>query len=197
MASKKPGPRRPHRAGSPPVSRRKVQKPRKRASRRKEKRLSHLDARGHARMVDVGNKEVTEREAVASARITLKAETLKRIRDGKIEKGDVFAAARLAGILGVKATPRLIPLCHPLPITNVTLDFKTRSRPARIELRCRVKTRARTGVEMEALTGVVVAALTLYDMCKAVDRGMTIASVQLERKAGGKSGLFVRDLPDD
>lgn len=194
MASRKSRSTRTYRGGSSPVSRAKPQPPRKRKTRRKAERLSHLDARGRARMVDVGGKDITEREALASARITLKSATLKLIRDGKIEKGDVFAAARLAGILGVKATPRLIPLCHPLPITSVALDFKSQSRPARIDVFCRVKTHARTGVEMEALTGVVIAALTLYDMCKAVDRGMSIEAVRLERKSGGKSGLFVRGL---
>ena len=166
-----------------------------RGRRKRKARLSHLDARGQARMVDVGGKDVTEREALASARVVLKPATLKLIQDGKMEKGDVFAAARLAGILGVKATPRLIPLCHPLPITSVTVEFTTRRRPARVEVRCRVKTRARTGVEMEALTGAAVAALTLYDMCKAVDREMSVQDVRLERKAGGKSGLFVRGEP--
>ena len=161
--------------------------------RKRAPRLTHLDGRGQARMVDVGAKDVTEREAIASARVALKPATLKLIKDGKMEKGDVFAAARLAGILGAKATPRLIPLCHPLPLTSVTVEFETRQRPARIDVRCRVKTRARTGVEMEALTGAVVAALTLYDMCKAVDRGMSVQAVRLERKAGGKSGLFVRE----
>lgn len=163
---------------------------------RSGKRLSHLDGRGQARMVDVGPKKTTEREAVASARVRLKPSTLTLILDGKMDKGDVFAAARLAGILGTKATPRLIPLCHPLPITGVSVDFKTRRRPVEIEITCRVKTRARTGVEMEALTGAAVAALTLYDMCKSVDRGMKLLDIRLDRKAGGKSGLFVRGTPD-
>ncbi len=166
-----------------------------RGSRKRPARLTHLDARGQARMFDVGGKDVTEREALASARVVLKPATLKLIQDGRMEKGDVFATARLAGILGVKATPRLIPLCHPLPITSVTVEFKTRRRPASIDVLCRVKTRARTGVEMEALTGAVVAALTLYDMCKAVDRGMSVQAVRLERKSGGRSGLFVRGGP--
>jgi cyclic pyranopterin phosphate synthase len=147
-------------------------------------------------MVDVGRKRTTEREAVASARVRMKASTLALILDGKMEKGDVFAAARLAGILGTKATPRLIPLCHPLPITGVSVDFKTRRRPAEIDITCHVKTRARTGVEMEALTGAAVAALTLYDMCKSIDRGMKLLDIRLDRKAGGKSGLFVRGTPE-
>jgi cyclic pyranopterin phosphate synthase len=163
--------------------------------RKRAPRLTHLDARGRARMVDVGAKDVTEREALASARVTLKPATLELIQDGKMPKGDVFAAARLAGILGAKATPRLIPLCHPLPLTSVSVEFKTRRRPARVEVLCRVKTRARTGVEMEALTGAAVAALTLYDMCKAVDRGMSVQALRLERKSGGKSGVFVRRGP--
>jgi cyclic pyranopterin phosphate synthase len=143
-------------------------------------------------MVDVGRKEVTEREAVASASVRLRSETLALITSGKIEKGDVFATARIAGILGAKATPRLIPLCHPLAITSIAIDFAAGRRPSRIDVTCRVKTRDRTGVEMEALTGAAVAALTLYDMCKAVDRAMKIAEVRLERKSGGKSGTFTR-----
>jgi cyclic pyranopterin phosphate synthase len=143
-------------------------------------------------MVDVGRKEVTEREALASASVRLRPETLALITSGKIEKGDVFATARIAGILGAKATPRLIPLCHPLAITSIAIEFAPVRRPARIDITCRVKTRDRTGVEMEALTGAAVAALTLYDMCKAVDRAMKIVEVRLERKSGGKSGTFTR-----
>jgi len=160
--------------------------------RKAKKRLSHLDARGHARMVDVGRKEITEREAVASGRVRLKASTLDRIARGQIEKGDVFATARIAGILGAKATPRLIPLCHPLALTGIAIEFTQGRRPARIDITCRVRTLDRTGVEMEAITGVAVAALTLYDMCKAVDREMEIDAIRLERKTGGKSGPFVR-----
>ena len=163
--------------------------------RKVEKGLSHLDARGRARMVDVGRKEVTEREAVASGRVRLKASTLDLIARGRIEKGDVFATARIAGILGAKATPRLIPLCHPLAITSAAIEFSQGRRPAHIDITCRVKTLDRTGVEMEAMTGVAVAALTLYDMCKAVDREMEIGPIRLERKSGGKRGPFVRSAP--
>jgi len=163
--------------------------------RKPEKRLSHLDARGRARMVDVGRKEITEREAVASGRVRLKTATLDLIARGRIEKGDVFATARIAGILGAKATPRLIPLCHPLSITSIVIEFSPGRRPARIEITCRVRTLDRTGVEMEAITGVAVAALTLYDMCKAVDREMEIGPIRLEKKTGGKSGPFVRSAP--
>jgi cyclic pyranopterin phosphate synthase len=154
--------------------------------------LTHLDARGRARMVDVSEKEITEREAVASGRVRMKASTLARITAGKMAKGDVFAAARIAGILGAKTTPSLIPLCHPLCITGVSIDFTTHRRPPGVSITCHVKTRDRTGVEMEALTGVATAALTLYDMCKSVDREMEIGDIRLERKAGGRSGLFVR-----
>jgi len=182
--------------GKPPRPARKTSGPRGRSRvRAAEGRLSHLDARGRARMVDVGRKEVTEREAVASGRVLLKASTLDRITAGRMEKGDVFATARIAGILGAKATPRLIPLCHPLALTSIAVDFSHGRRPPHIDITCRVKTRDRTGVEMEAIAGVAVAALTLYDMCKAVDREMEIARIRLERKTGGKSGPFVRSTP--
>ena len=164
-------------------------------ARKPAKRLSHLDARGRARMVDVGRKEVTEREAVASGRVRLKAATLDLIARGRIEKGDVLATARIAGILGAKATPRLIPLCHPLALTSIALEFSSARRPPHIAITCRVRTLDRTGVEMEALTGVAVAALTLYDMCKAVDRDMEIGPIRLEKKTGGRSGSFVRSAP--
>lgn len=163
--------------------------------RKAAKRLSHLDARGRARMVDVGRKEATQREAVASGRVRLRAATLDLIARGGIEKGDVLATARIAGILGAKATPRLIPLCHPLAITSIAIEFAPGRRPPHIDITCRVKTLDRTGVEMEAITGVAVAALTLYDMCKAVDREMEIGPIRLERKTGGKSGPFIRSTP--
>ena len=164
--------------------------PEGRVGGRATRALTHLDERGRARMVDVSEKEITEREAVASGRVRLKASTLGLITAGKIGKGDVFAAARIAGILGAKETPRLVPLCHPLRITGVSLDFATRRRPCEIVITCRVKTRDRTGVEMEALTGVATAALTLYDMCKSVDREMQIGEIRLDRKSGGRSGTF-------
>jgi cyclic pyranopterin phosphate synthase len=156
--------------------------------------LSHFDEAGASRMVDVGAKAETERVARASALVRMKPETLALIQDRKVSKGDVLEVARLAGIMAAKKTAELIPLCHPLPLTSVKLEFSVLSEETiRIEATARVF--ARTGVEMEALTAVSVAALTVYDMCKAVDREITIERVRLEEKAGGKSGHFVRD-PD-
>ncbi|SJZ47605.1 cyclic pyranopterin monophosphate synthase subunit MoaC [Enhydrobacter aerosaccus] len=154
------------------------------------RRLSHFDARGNAHMVDVGTKAVTERIAVAKASVVMQASTLKLIRDKKAAKGDVLAVAQLAGIMAAKRTADLIPLCHPLSLSAVelklTLDAKRRA--VDIEASCRLK--GQTGVEMEALTAASVAALTVYDMCKAVDRGMVISDVRLLHKSGGKSGTF-------
>jgi cyclic pyranopterin phosphate synthase len=156
--------------------------------------LSHFDEFGASRMVDVGAKPETERVARASAVVRMKPETLTLIQDRKFSKGDVLEVARLAGIMAAKKTAELIPLCHPLPLTSVKIDFAFPADDVvRVEATARVF--ARTGVEMEALTAVSVAALTVYDMCKAVDRGMTIEQVRLEEKDGGKSGHFVRD-PD-
>jgi cyclic pyranopterin phosphate synthase len=154
------------------------------------KKLSHFDEAGNAHMVDVGGKDVTERIAIAHARVSMQASTLRLIRSRKAAKGDVLAVAQLAGIMAAKKTPELIPLCHPLSLSSVdvklTLDAK---RPAvDIEATCRLK--GRTGVEMEALTAAAVAALTVYDMCKSVDRGMVISEVRLLHKSGGKSGTF-------
>ncbi|HOE35542.1 MAG: cyclic pyranopterin monophosphate synthase MoaC [Chloroflexi bacterium] len=154
--------------------------------------LSHLDKNGHARMVDVSAKSETAREAAASALVRMRPETLALIQAGGLPKGDVFACARVAGILAAKRTPELIPLCHPIPITAVSVDFETLP-PDHIKIIARVKTTYKTGVEMEALTAVSTAALTVYDMCKAVDRGMQIEQIQLEQKSGGKSGDFVRE----
>lgn len=154
--------------------------------------LSHFDESGASRMVDVGAKPETARTARASAVVRMKPETLTLIRDKQLAKGDVLEVARLAGIMGAKKTPDLIPLCHPLPITSVKLDFSFPSGDT-LRLEATVSVFARTGVEMEALTAVSVAALTVYDMCKAVDRGITIEAVRLEEKDGGKSGHFVRD----
>lgn len=155
-------------------------------------KLSHIDARGRARMVDVSDKPATQREAVARGTVLMKSETLRLIEVGGMPKGDVFAAARIAGIMAAKKTPDLIPLCHPLMLTSVTVDFKMSRRPASVLIEARVKTTGSTGVEMEALTAVSAAALTLYDMCKAVDRGMVISDVMLVEKRGGKSGTFKR-----
>src|SRR5689334_8848761 len=152
--------------------------------------LSHVDARGRVRMVDVGAKPVTEREAIARGSITMSREALRLVRSGKVKKGDSLQAARVAGIMAAKQTAALIPLCHPLPLTSVHVDLTPTARGYDIE--ARVKTSAQTGVEMEALTAVAVAALTMYDMVKAVDKAMVIGGVRLEYKAGGKSGTYRR-----
>lgn len=152
--------------------------------------LTHFDARGNAHMVDVGAKDVTERVAVAKASVIMQASTLKLIKGRKAAKGDVLAVAQLAGIMAAKRTADLIPLCHPLSLSAVDLKLSldARRRAVDIEATCRLK--GRTGVEMEALTAASVAALTVYDMCKAVDRGMVISEVKLVHKSGGKSGIF-------
>jgi cyclic pyranopterin phosphate synthase len=154
--------------------------------------LSHFDESGASRMVDVGAKPETERIARASALVRMRPETLVLVRDRKLSKGDVLEVARLAGIMAAKKTAELIPLCHPLPLTSVTLDFTYDGDDA-IRIEATAKVFGRTGVEMEALTAVSVAALTVYDMCKAVDRAMTIERIRLEEKDGGKSGHFVRE----
>lgn len=155
--------------------------------------LTHFDSEGQARMVDVSPKPETHRVAVASAQVLMKPATAKLIAKGEMSKGDVLAVARVAGIQGLKRTSDLIPLCHPLRIAGVDLALQVFTRsPARVEIRAEVAAVDRTGVEMEALTAVSVAALTVYDMCKAVDRGMRIAEVQLEEKLGGKSGHWKR-----
>ena len=156
--------------------------------------LSHFDESGASRMVDVGAKPETQRVARASAVVRMQPATLALIRDRQLAKGDVLEVARLAGIMAAKKTADLIPLCHPLPLTSVKLDFSFPSADT-VWIEATAKVFARTGVEMEALTAVSVAALTVYDMCKAADRGMTIERVRLEEKDGGKSGHFVRD-PD-
>ena len=154
--------------------------------------LSHFDESGASRMVDVGAKPETERIARASALVRMQPATLNLIRDKQISKGDVLEIARIAGIMGAKKTPDLIPLCHPLALTSVKIQFSFPSEDS-VRIEAIAKVFARTGVEMEALTAVTVAALTVYDMCKAVDRAMVIESVRLEEKEGGKSGHFVRD----
>lgn len=154
--------------------------------------LTHFDERGSARMVDVSDKPESERTAVAVGRITMQPATLVRIRDRQVEKGDVLQVARLAGIMGAKRTADLIPLCHPLPLTSVGLELTCNEADSSVEIEATVKTSGRTGVEMEALTAVSVAALTVYDMCKAVDREMVIGEVKLIYKAGGKSGTYRR-----
>lgn len=154
--------------------------------------LTHFDESGASRMVDVGAKTETERVARASAVVRMQPATLALIRDKKVSKGDVLEVARLAGIMAAKKTADLIPLCHPLPLTSVKLEFSFPSDEL-VRIEATAKVFARTGVEMEALTAVSVAALTVYDMCKAADRGMTIEAVRLEEKDGGKSGHFTRD----
>jgi cyclic pyranopterin phosphate synthase len=154
-------------------------------------RLSHLDDRGKARMVDVGAKAVTSREALARGEIIMSSAALTLIRSGKVAKGDPLQTARLAGIMAAKQTASLIPLCHPLPLTHVSVELIPRRRGYRIE--ARVRTEARTGVEMEALTAVSVAALTIYDMVKAVDKNMVIGDICLVEKSGGRSGHYRRN----
>ncbi len=152
--------------------------------------LTHFDGDGNAVMVDVSGKSVTERVAVARGRIVMLPGTLAMIRDGGHKKGDVLAVARLAGIMAAKRTSELIPLCHPLPLDKVTVALACLDAENAVEIEATVKVTGRTGVEMEALTAVSVAALTIYDMCKAVDRGMRIGDVRLVHKSGGKSGTF-------
>ncbi len=153
--------------------------------------LTHFDETGASRMVDVGEKGVTQRVAVAEATVRMQAETLRKIQDKAFAKGDVLEVARLAGIMGAKQTSHLIPLCHPLPLEGVTVGFEMTSERA-VQITATVKVTAKTGVEMEALTAVTTAALTVYDMCKAIDRGMEITDVRLVSKSGGKSGDFTR-----
>ncbi len=154
--------------------------------------LSHTDEQGNARMVNVSSKGETLRKAVASAFIRMQPETLALIQSGGIAKGDVFATARIAGIMAAKHTPELIPLCHPIPLTFVGVELVPEP-PDGVRIIATVEAMTRTGVEMEALTAASVTALTVYDMCKAVDRGMQIERVQLEHKSGGKSGTYQRE----
>jgi cyclic pyranopterin phosphate synthase len=156
------------------------------------KKLSHVDTRGRARMVDVAEKTVTIREAVASGTVRMSPNVLRLIMTGQIPKGDVLAVARVAGIMAAKKTPELIPLCHPLPISSVHLEFTPHKNAGTITIEARVKVEAKTGVEMEALTAVSAAALTIYDMCKAVEKGIVISDICLQKKTGGKSGTYVR-----
>ncbi|HTL60369.1 MAG TPA: cyclic pyranopterin monophosphate synthase MoaC [Nitrospira sp.] len=160
--------------------------------------FTHFNESGRARMVDIGGKAQTERTATAQARVYLQPETLEKIQRGKIAKGDVLSVAQVAGIMGAKKTPDLIPMCHPLLLTSVDISFKEEPQPDR-EGRCAItvtaiaKTSGQTGVEMEAMTAVSLAALTIYDMCKAVDRGISFSDVWLVSKSGGKSGMYQRE----
>ena len=155
--------------------------------------FSHIDELGRARMVDVSGKDDTVRVATARGRVLMGPETLELVRNGGMSKGDVLGIAQVAGVMGAKRTPDVIPLCHPLPITGVDLAFELNERDAAVEISATVRVTGKTGVEMEALTAVSIAALTVYDMCKAVDKDMVIDSVRLIEKTGGKSGHYRRE----
>jgi cyclic pyranopterin phosphate synthase len=155
--------------------------------------LTHFDARGNAAMVDVSEKPIAARTATARGRVAMRRETAALIRSGTAKKGDVLGVARLAGIMAAKRAAELIPLCHPLPISAVSLELAADEAEGTVEIEATVRTDGRTGVEMEALSAVTVAALTVYDMCKSVDRGMRIEAIRLTHKAGGKSGEFRQD----
>lgn len=161
--------------------------------------LTHFNEEGRARMVDVGDKNITERIAVATGEVHLRPKTMRLIKEGEIKKGDVLAVAQVAGIMGAKKTPDVIPMCHPLLLTNVDIAFKEELEPAKetglccIKITATVKVTGQTGVEMEALTAVSIAALTIYDMCKAIDREMYFTNIGLLQKSGGKSGSFSKD----
>ena len=156
-------------------------------------KLSHVDEQGRVRMVDVTAKDVTRRVAVARGVVTMRAETLAAIAEGQIPKGDVLAVARIAGIMAAKKTSELIPMCHPLNISGVEVKLTPRQEPPSVEIETTVRIAGQTGVEMEALTAVSVAGLTIYDMCKAVDREMAVGDIRLVHKSGGKSGTFDRE----
>ena len=153
--------------------------------------LNHFDKNGNAVMVDVSDKPVTHRTATATGSIQVSPEIMAAVKSGNVKKGDVLGVARVAGIMGVKRTSELIPMCHPLPIQKCSVDFETDEDAGVIRVFCTVKTEGKTGVEMEALTGVSTALLTIYDMCKAMDRGMEISEIHLLEKDGGKSGHYV------
>ena len=155
--------------------------------------LTHFNAAGRARMVDVSDKPETERVATAAGRIVMATETLARIEAGTIGKGDVLAVAQVAGIMAAKKTWEFIPMCHPLLLSGIDISFAVDRAATTVEIRATVKTNGRTGVEMEALSAVAGAALTIYDMCKAIDRGMCVENIRLLRKSGGRSGIFTRE----
>lgn len=158
--------------------------------------LTHFNAAGNAQMVDIHAKNITQRQAIASGRIVMQPQTLQLIIDGQHKKGDVLGIARIAGIMASKKTADLIPLCHPLALTHVSIEFELDIPQAAIECQATTATQGQTGVEMEALLAVQIALLTIYDMCKAVDRGMVISAVQLQAKSGGKSGNWQRQTAD-
>jgi cyclic pyranopterin phosphate synthase len=152
--------------------------------------FTHFDSKGNARMVDVGEKDITERMATAKVSIMMQPETLALIRDGGVKKGDVLTVAQLGGIMGAKRTPDLIPLCHPLALTSVAIELTCNSESNSVDVTASCRVKGRTGVEMEALTAAAVTSLTIYDMCKAVDRRMCITNLRVVHKSGGRSGTF-------
>ena len=154
------------------------------------KKLTHMDESGHPKMVDIGQKPDTARQAVARGLVRMQPATLELIKKGQTAKGDVLSAAQLAGIMAAKQTPNLIPLCHPILISDVRIEFKIDDKESTMEITATVESTSKTGVEMEALTATAVTALTIYDMCKAVDRGMRIENIRLVKKSGGKSGTI-------
>jgi len=154
--------------------------------------LTHINEEGRAKMVDVSEKSDTVREAVAIGYVSMKKETLERIKEGTISKGDVLAVAQVGGIMGAKNTPQIIPMCHPIMISGCDISFQIDIKNSRIEITATTNTVGKTGIEMEALTAVSTAALTIYDMCKAIDREMVINNIMLVKKSGGKSGIFER-----
>ena len=158
--------------------------------------FSHIDEEGKVKMVDVSEKDVTNRKAIAVGKIKMKSKTLKMIKEGNIKKGAVLETARISGIMGVKKTPDIIPMCHPLLISGINIEFEFKGEDT-IKIKAIVKNSGKTGVEMEALTGVSIAALTIYDMCKAVDKDMIIGDIKLNYKAGGKSGVYKRNNIDE
>lgn len=156
-------------------------------------KLTHFDKSGRASMVDISGKENTERYAITKGRVYMKPETIALIEEDKIKKGDVITVAKVAGIMAAKRVDELIPMCHKLLLTSINIDIEMNKKEAFLEIRCTAKSRGKTGVEMEAFTGVSVAALTVYDMCKAVDREIVISDIKLIEKHGGKSGIFKRE----
>jgi cyclic pyranopterin monophosphate synthase len=153
--------------------------------------LTHFDKRGRAKMVDVSQKKETLREAVVHGSVFMNPKTFRKIMSGEISKGDVLAVAKVAGIMAAKKTSELIPMCHPLNLSHVEINFYPFEKESRIDIEAKVRIRAQTGVEMEGLVAVATASLTLYDMCKAIDRGMTISDIHLVKKTGGKSGTYI------
>lgn len=156
--------------------------------------ITHLNKKGEAIMVDISQKDKNIREAIAEGLVLMKKETLKKIIEKGIPKGDVLSVARIAGIMGAKKTSQLIPLCHPIGIDSITIDFLPNEEKGELRVICKAKTTDKTGVEMEAMTGVSIAALTIYDMCKGVEKGIEIDSIRLLKKTGGKSGTYTREV---